>query len=552
MPAFHVLQGPDKGRTYTTTDDTVVIGRSAGQIPLTDHAASRRHAEIHREGDHWILKDLNSSNGTYLNGQRLVTPTQLKHGDQIKLGSSLLVFEGQAEPETPFGGPAIQDLVDLDPEGAMGGSSILAAIDSSAESVILQPPESADAVVAWNVVYKIAELIGTAGSSSDLLTRVADVIFDHLIGDHLVVLTTNPESGAMEPGIVRYRRKERGPRPKIVTSQKIIDHVVVTQSGVLCANAMNDERFAGDMQDSIHRFGLRSVVCVPIIVRDKVYGVLHLDCSTSQHTYTQEQLRLAVSIGKLTGLAIEHSELLESRVRNERLAAAGETVAFLSHHIRNILQGMQGGAEIIEMGLKKKAIDVTESGWSLVSKNLERILHLTVNMITFSKKRQPKIEMLHLNHIAKDVIELAWVRAKERGVELQADLDEVPAAALDGEGMHQVIHNIVLNAIDVAPAEGGRVVVETSYARDTGHVTVSITDNGPGIPPDKLDVIFDAFHSSKGHGGTGLGLAAAKKIIEELNGEILIESEVGHGATFHVVIPTERVHLADSDDTLGY
>jgi len=82
-------------------------------------------------------------------------------------------------------------------------------------------------------------------------------------------------------------------------------------------------------------------------------------------------------------------------------------------------------------------------------------------------------------------------------------------------------------------------------------VTLSIGDNGPGIPPEDRDRIFDAFHSSKGHGGTGLGLAAAKKIISELNGVIEVESMVGEGTAFHVKLPAVHVRLADSDKTHG-
>jgi len=130
-----------------------------------------------------------------------------------------------------------------------------------------------------------------------------------------------------------------------------------------------------------------------------------------------------------------------------------------------------------------------------------------------------------------------------------------------------VAHNIILNAIEAAPATGGRVNISTRYdpgkyqpsepgAEATGRrmearVTFSIGDNGPGIPPEERDRIFDAFHSSKGHGGTGLGLAAAKKIVSELHGAIEVESVVGEGTTFHVKLPAVHVRLADSDKTHG-
>jgi len=552
VPTLYVLQGPDKGRTYHTPNEPAVIGRSSDQIPLTDNSASRRHAEVRPNNGAWLLADLGSSNGTYLNGRRIVAPTELKHGDQIKVGSTLLVFSGQEQVESFVGSQVIRDEVDLDIANPSGGSSILSAVDASEDSVILQPPETADAVAAWNVVYKIAEMIGSIESVEAFLDRLGDIIFDHLIVDRLVLMLHDTKTGELTPQVVRYRTRERGRRPKIVTSKTIVNHVLKTRNGVLCANAMTDNRFSGDnMPDSIHRLGLRSIICVPIVARDKIQGVVHLDCSMSHHTYTQEQLRLAVSIGRLAGMAIENMRLLESRVQTERLAAAGETVAYLSHYIRNILQGMQGGAEVVELALKKDSLRAAESGWALVRRNLDRIFVLTMNMLTFSKERQPRIEMGQLNKIVEEVLSLVQNRADERSVMILSDLEEMPSVPLDSEGIHQVVNNIVLNAIEAAPEKGGRINISTSYRLDAGCAALSIGDNGPGIAAEDLGRIFEAFHSSKGQAGTGLGLAAAKKIVAELNGTIEVDSVLGEGTTFHVKLPITRDPLADSDKTQG-
>jgi len=552
LPTLYVLQGPDKGRTYQTPDEPAVIGRSSDHIQLTDNSTSRRHAEIRPANDAWILVDLHSSNGTYLNGQRIVAPTELKHGDQIKVGSTLLVFSGLEHVESFTGAQMISDLVDLDLSIPSGGSSILSVVDASAESVILQPPETADAVAAWNVVYKIAEMIGTIESVEAFLGRMTDIIFDHLIVDRLILLMYSPDTDKLTPQVVRYRSRQRGRRPKIVTSQTIINHVLKTREGILCANAMTDDRFSRESkQDSIHRLGLRSIICVPIIAREQIHGILHLDCSMSRHTYTQEQLRIAVAVGRLAGMAIENMQLLESHVHTERLAAAGETVAYLSHYIRNILQGMQGGAEVVEQGLKTRCMETTQSGWALIRRNLDRILALTVNMLTFSKERQPCVEMSQLERFIEDAVALVQNRADEKSVMILTDLEDMPPVPLDPDGIHQVLNNIILNAIEAVPSSGGRVNISTSYRADEGQVVVSVGDNGPGIEPEERDKIFDAFHSSKGQGGTGLGLAAANKIVTELKGEIELESVVGEGTTFHIKLPIESAGPIDSDDTHG-
>jgi two-component system NtrC family sensor kinase len=530
----------------------VVIGRKSEQIQLTDNGASRRHAEILREDGAWMLVDLNSSNGTYLNGRRLVGQARLKHGDQIRVGRTLLVFSGREQVEGLTGPNVIRDLVDLDmSDRGAGESSIVTSLTASEESVILPPPETADAVAAWNVLYQIAGMIGTVEPIEAFLNRAADVVVEYIIVDRLVLLLEDGQTGELTPQVVRYRPKPRtGKKPKIVTSRTIINHVLKTKNGVLCANAMTDARFTTkSSHDSIHRLGLRSIICVPVIAHEKVHGIIHLDCSTTHHTYTEEQLRLALAIGALTGMAVENARLMESRVRTERLAAGGETVAYLSHHIRNIVQGLQGGADVIETGIENNDIETVSSGWSVMKRNLERTFHLTTNMLTFSKNRQPFIQSAKLSKTIRDVVDLVRARADERSVTLLEDLEDIGPVPFDPDGIHQVVHNILLNAIEAAPVGTGRVRVKTARDPHRGLAIVSISDNGSGIPPERIDRVFDAFVSSKGQGGTGLGLAAARKIVAEHKGEIHVDSTVDEGTTFHVRIPLTDIGQTNGDET---
>src|SRR5690554_6306478 len=106
---------------------------------------------------------------------------------------------------------------------------------------------------------------------------------------------------------------------------------------------------------------------------EETIGVLYIDCAMSKHIYTEEQLRLVAAIGPMAGLAIEDARLVNERVRTERLAAAGETVAALSHYIKNVLQGLKGGSDVVETGLRMAKIETIEQGWEIVRRNLENI-----------------------------------------------------------------------------------------------------------------------------------------------------------------------------------
>jgi len=543
VPTLFVLRGTDKGQTFRPPRQPAVLGRVTADIPLTDESVSRRHAEIHPEDDNWILTDLGSSNGTYLNGVRVDRPIRLKHGDQIKMGATLLVFSGEPT-EADFGEPPPQDSIHLERDSGKLDSAILSAVPSSEDSLILAAPETADAVHAWRVMYQLAELLGTGPGIDTFLRRVTDIICEHLVVDRVFVLMRQEQSGELVPVVVR-------PRPRsptaITTSQTLINHVLRTREGVLCANAMTDERFSDAARsESIARLGLRSVICVPILAHDEVQGVIHFDCSMSHNTYTNEQLRLATAIGRMAGLAIENERLLQSRMAHERLAAVGQTVAHLSHYIRNILQGMRSGAEVVEMGLRRRTLETIESGWKIIQNNLDRTYQLTTNMLTFSRDRRPLIAPGRLNHAIEDAVHLLKRRAEERKVAVVTELaEDLPTVELDMEGMVQVTTNLLANALDAAPAERGRVVLRTRYDLHADRLTLTITDNGPGISPDKAEQIFDAFYSTKGHAGTGLGLAAARKIVNELGGQIEVQSRLNQGTTFHVHLPVRLPGLVD-------
>ncbi len=544
-----VLKGPDKGRSFDTTAERMVLGRQSGDVPLTDHSISRRHAQLRLVNNEWIIEDIRSSNGTYVNGTRICGPTGVQSGDRIRLGKSVFVFRNDVQ-QSRNGLAMGKDQVHLESEDPSWDSAILASVAASEQSIILASPETHDAVHAWNVMYQIAEAIATHSSVDELLERMADTIVQHLRVDRLFILMRDDASGGLQPRVVRYqvKRREKG---AIVTSRRIINHVLETREGVLCANAQSDARFGADQKDaSIHNLGLRSVICVPILTHEEAVGVMHFDCNMARHTYTQQQLLLATAIGNMVGMAIENARLIESRVKNERMAAVGETVAHLSHNIRNILQGMRSGADVIEIAINRGSMENVRTGWQIVQRNVERTYRLAINMLTFSKQRKPHIEMTQLNTLVTDAVSLIERAAADRGVTIETDLGDLPAAPMDADGIHQVASNILTNAIDACPDKSGHIVVSTSYDVDTSDVVLSIRDNGPGISEEDMADVFKPFHSTKGHGGTGLGLAAARQIVDEHDGRLVLKSDKS-GTTFTIYLTTTRAALADSDETHG-
>jgi two-component system NtrC family sensor kinase len=552
VATFVVLQGPDKGRSLKADDDVMLLGRSSDQVPLTDNTVSRRHAELRREGSKLVLYDLNSINGTYLNGVRLSKPTALKHGDQIRVGSTLMVYTGSESVEQLSGSNIPHDLISLDAGADSVDASIVSSVPSSDDSVVMAAPETASAVRAWRVIRELSAVIGTLLPPDKLLARVLDIIFDEVSVDRAIILMRDASTQELLPELIRFHHREVPPaqEEQIITSRTIINHVVDTKEGVLCSNVVADQRFRSGR--SVQNLGMRSVICAPIVARDQVLGMIHLDSPVTNHTYSDDELRLITAIAYQTGLAIENAWLVQQHLEQERLAAAGETVAYLSHAIKNILQGMRSGGDLIQGGLGKGNFKTIAQGWGILDRNLDKCSQLMMNMLQFSKEREPSIEMVDINRVIREAVTELQSAADRKSIVLLSDLDDdLPPIPLDLDGCQQLLLNLISNAIDAVSANDGIINVRSRYEADPLQIVLVVADNGAGVPEDMRAKIFEPFHSSKGHGGTGLGLAVCKKFVEEMQGTITVENQADGGAVFTVTLPISNSAIGP-DDTHGH
>jgi signal transduction histidine kinase len=575
-----VLQGPDKGRRFELPDEKALVGRESRQLPLTDNTVSRRHCELVPTDGHWAVQDLGSANGTYVNGQRADPHYELKLGDQIRVGHTLLVFGAQPGVSRSSSGA-----VNLAGEESGMDAAIMHTVASNDDSMVLAVPEPAAAAMGnLKLLYQLNAALGSSFNVDQVLEVVMDLVFEHVKADRGILLLIDDANGGLAPKIVRTRDEERqtdkpdedaplkvarddanagagagngDERPRIHASRTIINHVISSGEGVLSSNAMSDRRFSKGK--SVHDLGIRSALCVPIKAHrldgkeegDQTIGVIYIDSSVRNYTYAPDQLRLLTAIGLQAGMAIQNAKLYQQALQGERLAAIGETTAALSHSIKNILQALRGGADVVEMGLKAANLPQANKGWGVVDRNLTKIYNLTMNLLAFSKEREPKLEPVNLRAIIDDCLELISAAANEKRVMALADVDEdLPAIPLDPDGMHQVLMNLLNNALDAVESGKGLIKVVCRYDGAQRQCILDVTDNGSGIQPSVMPHIFELFHSTKGNRGTGLGLAVARKIVQEHEGTIGVKSS-SDGTTFTIRLPAWHESLADPSHTHG-
>lgn len=565
MLTLLVLQGPDKGRRFELPDVPTLIGRDSRQLPITDKTVSRKHCElIPTDQGNWDLKDLGSANGSYINGTRVARITTLKLGDQIRVGRTLMLFGAQPGISRSSGGD-----VDLADEAAGMDSAILNTIPASDDSMVLAFSDpGAAAVSSLKILYELSAALGSAFDVESVLEVVMDLVFEHIKADRGIIMLLDEKRQTLIPKVVRTRQEAVGttkppqetaaePTPKIHASRTIINYVLANSQGVLSSNAMADRRFSKGK--SVHDLGIRSALCVPIKARkmggqdaDEIVGVIYVDSSVKNYTYSPEQLRLLNAIGIQAGMAMQNAHLYRLGLNAERMAAIGETTAALSHSIKNILQALRGGADVVEIGFRNSNLTQASKGWRIVERNLEKIYHLTLNLLAYSKEREPRLELVNPKTLIDDCIELTASAANDKSVMVVADVEkDHPAIPMDPDGIHQVLMNLLSNALDAVEPAKGLIRVVCRYQEREGAAVIQVIDNGSGIAQPMRQHLFELFHSTKGNRGTGLGLAVARKIVEEHDGSISVDSTPGNGTVFTVRLPVQHVMLADAYSTHG-
>lgn len=557
MARLIVIRGVDEGKQFELTEPSVTVGRhSANAVSLHDTQVSRRHLEVRAAPHGYDLIDLGSGNGTLLNGQPVRT-APLRSGDTITLGQTMLMFTAsRVEPDLTND---LTERVRLQarPEQDLA-SAIVRTVAADAGSQILSRPAAANdwlrvRLASLAALYETAEIISHILDVDQLLDTVMDLVFKSVEADHGCFMLRD-QDGHLVPKAVRYRaginRQE-----ELAVSRTVVEHVLKERHGVLVSDVHTDDRFRA--VESLHRHNIREAMCVPMKGRREVVGVLFLDTQSTlkqavhrgldASKFTEDHLHLASAIAHQAAIAVEESRYHEALVNAERLAAVGQTIAALSHHIKNIMQGVRFGSDMVRTAVKEDDRDLLGKGWKLVERNQKRIDDLILDMLNYSKEREPAVEPTDLNKLCEDVLDVVRGRAKDRGVTLDwhpgAGVSSVPC---DPEGIHRAVLNLVSNGIDaLEDRPNAKLAVQAILEPAGDWVRIVILDNGPGIPPDKVDDIFKPFVSTKGSRGTGLGLPVSRKVVREHGGDILVQSVIDKGSKFTVRLPMKSAFAAD-------
>ncbi|MCB9489748.1 MAG: FHA domain-containing protein [Deltaproteobacteria bacterium] len=503
------------------TRESSILGRDPScHIVVNDEQASRRHGEIvFHEGAYWI-RDLDSTNGTYVNGER-IDAFALTDGDNIRVGTHIIVFrDGEAEE------------AEAKPEGEAASPGVKAAIDDDEAAQILRQASRNAAAGGGKsdqefYVAEIGELLQTRVAEDSLCLALLDLVVRSANG-HRAGFVFRREDGDLAAVYARSRQGDAaGWMPDVDTAARAVDRRMSFITGAAPGQQLETEA--------------RSVMVAPLRSRGRAIGAVVVE-SSDVDAFDNDDLRLLTIIGDEAGYAVTQNRLARRHMTGQRMEGVSRTMAGLLQVLAESVRSLKTGSELVQDGIGAESFERVAGGLEKVKDGVEHLSKITHDLSEFVGETPGERQAANINELVGNVMDVMRGRAEEANVEVEVQADEsVAPAHLDPMGVYRAIKSLVHAGLKAATkAPRGKVIVATAMSPDGRHVLVRVKDNGPGLSPDNLQAIFEAFPPGAASDTMGLELAVAYKIIRDNGGEIRAESAPGDGCEFTVRLPVER------------
>ena len=358
-------------------------------------------------------------------------------------------------------------------------------------------------------------------------------------------------------GTTLHLRGDRGLRPRLreisrvlPAGQGIIGRVAASGSTVHLSDATESLDLWPGAPAIAREEGIHVLVCVPIQSRGETLGVLSLARRTPE-PFTQSEIALVEASANQLGLALANAQLYaETRrrledlkaaeaqlIEGEKLSTVGKLAAGLAHEVRNRLTAILGHTELLLMGADDAAH--ARQRLNTIVDETSGAAQMLQNLLRFSGTQTTERQLCHLRDQIHWVLEVKGGALGRDGIRVVTELDSVPPVRADETQLQQVLLNLVQNAHQALAAHAGERVLTVRLSETEGKkVRLEVLDTGPGIPPELLPRIFDAFSTTKPRSeGTGLGLWVSCAILKEHKGTLRAENRAGGGAAFVIELP---------------
>ena len=288
--------------------------------------------------------------------------------------------------------------------------------------------------------------------------------------------------------------------------------------------------------------GLKSAMTVPLSARGRTLGTISFVSAESGRRYGPDDLALAEELGRRAGLAVDNARLYREAENASR--AKSEFLAVMSHELRTPLNAIGGYVDLIDMGLRGPVSDEQRDYLLRIKRSQQRLLGMINDVLNFARLEAGQVHYdlvpVPLQEALREVDVIVEPEVQARGLRFEhRPCDPALCVRADREKLQQIVLNLLVNATKFTPA-GGEIVLDCEERGEA--VAVRVRDTGRGVPPDKLQVIFEPFvqverGTTRGTDGTGLGLAISRDLARAMSGDLAVESVVGEGSTFTLTLP---------------
>lgn len=246
----------------------------------------------------------------------------------------------------------------------------------------------------------------------------------------------------------------------------------------------------------------------------------------------------------------DYTTHLESLIRKkselqDHLSSLGLMIGSISHGIKGLLTGLDGGMYLVERGIKTQDQPSLEEGWQTVKLMVERIRKLVMDILFQAKKRDLNWERVDPGNFVEEAARIMAQRLEGTGIDFKQDFGDLPSTCTFDTGyIHAALINLFDNAIDACQRSEteDRHTITLEAARDGESILFTVSDDGVGMDAQTQEQLFTLFFSSKGRHGTGLGLYITRNIVEQHGGEIAVMSSPGRGSRFTIKLPMRDHH----------
>lgn len=298
--------------------------------------------------------------------------------------------------------------------------------------------------------------------------------------------------------------------------------------------------------------GVRSLLMLPLVVRNEAIGLLELVQSYQEREFTPTEIALCQTLANQAAAALQNADLYKGV--QAAYQAKSEFIDFVAHELKQPMTAMQGYAKMLMMGIGGELTDTQKQFVQVINSNVDRMGKLVNDLLDISRLEAGRIKLklapVHIQEVVAETVANARTAIEARHHTLEVDVpDDLPPVLADREHLVQILGNLLSNAYRYTP-DGGTIRIAVSShdcpELPVGHLCVSVSDTGIGMSPQDLVKLGEKFFRAD-HAlvcqqpGTGLGVSITRKLVELHGGQFMIESEAGRGSTFYFTVPTGDV-----------